>query len=205
MDDVIYIGNDYKKGLLKLLIIKLITSLIGFVIAVLLFLYLIENGDGIEKKIMTYIIGMVFLISLLVLISIFNKRFLKPRLRVASITDNSVRIERYNIKDKQIKSDDDILPKWLMPINPRGISYIYVTINLVVTDSDTYVCTMKKKKDNTEFSFSKKSDIKDSKFSMIVSVKEDEMLNFRFNKDTTIKDFSVIELYVPDSKIHGYI
>lgn len=116
-----------------------------------------------------------------------------------------VTIPRRTINDEYIKGDTDILPKSLSSTNPRNASVF--SIYLEVKEFDEFPefgiektkTSGKMTQDIGRHILNTNMGIKDGVFTFEADIimSPNEVINFKFRKDTKVNIFSVKEIYIP--------
>ena len=171
-------------------------SLVASIVMIITFV--VESLGILDKRYASAIMDAVLVLQIALLIMAIIIFVMKSRKM------HGIKIIRYQISNKLIKGDTNILPENLFPTNPRkpALFKIFLEIENVESPPDIGIfkmCAERILLDIEDNIININSGIVENSFifDADVIVRPDEKINFKLKKDTTIKLFFLGEFYTP--------
>lgn len=180
--------------MISLKTIKISTAIFWIVGFVSLIAYIFEM---LSLKYAVMISLTVFILQLIIIAAFIRKALKNPNMAIIMA---KVIISKGKITDKHVRGKDDIFRESVRSVNPRrdGIFRIILELAQEVEKGPLKFYVVRKCQSNTcEQEIDVIDPYKTKRHIFDIAVDPEEKVNFKFNKDTMIKSFSVDELYMP--------
>lgn len=172
---------------------------VSLIASLVLLLSTIARIFGILDKEYINIIMNIVLVIQAILLTMFIIIIIMKRRNM-----NGVKIIRYQIDNKLIKGNADILPEYMFPTNPRKLAFFKVFIEIEDVKEPPEFGILKMGTDKTSHDImdhvtNVNSGIMENSFifDADIIVRPGEKINFRLKKDTIVKWFFLGEFYIP--------
>lgn len=188
--------------------ISIITlSLLSFVSLTIMIAVFIADLLGYIRTEFATAIVIANLVVQMTLITVLIRKLIKSVRAVGivsrtadSVSTTGVVIPKENFNDKHIPGDKEILSRSVKPVHPWKYSKFRVIMELVPDLEDRPLKFYIIRKYSNELTEQEVDIIKPSDSSKHVfelNIDPKELINFKFNRDTVVKSFSIDELYNP--------
>lgn len=172
------IKYDY---VLKILFIRFALVVIGLIVVAI----------GIFRVFVNQSIEEYYVILLIAIPILIIERFIDYKTGISKMT--GIKISRFGMYDKETIIGEDVIPIELKNINPYGDSIFEIHMVLKFSEHPTiYIYKTKDKKIISEY-----SDVIKDRCDLMISMRQEEILNFKLDKIGIIKNLSVAEIYRP--------
>lgn len=146
------------------------------------------------------VINVASMIMMMVIVIIFMykiRKMIKTGSTAPSIPDVKVIIPKAQIDNTLIPANSDILKKNIIPTNPFRWCVIRISMEINESIEQLGISAVRLRDYKTTENTIKKKLVAKSIYTIDTIVGPNETLNFKFDKDTNIKNLLIEELYIP--------
>lgn len=168
--------------IIVILFIRFLLAVIGLIIIAIGIFRVAFQNQSIEEYIIVLII---------VLLILGIEKFIDYKTGISKMT--GIKISRFGGIDIETIIGENVIPIELKSINPYGDSMFEIHMLLNFSENPTvYIYKTGDKKIISEYSYVAKD-----RFEFVIRMKQEELLNFKFNKAGIIKNLLIYEIYSP--------